>query len=220
MAKPDATELLFGHYRRKVLALLMAQPDEAFHVREIARQTDVPVGSLHRELRALADAGILLRTPVENQVRYRANRRCPIFQPLAAIFGPTPYPANDSTPALRAAEPEAAYGVLPPEPARVLDRLNVSLRQVAAFARRHRLRKLSFFGSVTRADFRPDSDVDVLVEFVPGERRRPFDIVDMRDELSAMFGGRDVDVVTRGVFRNPLRRESIEQDLTPVYDAA
>jgi hypothetical protein len=41
--------------------------------------------------------------------------------------------------------------------------------KVADFCRRHHIRKLSLFGSVTRDDFRPDSDVDILVEFEPGQ---------------------------------------------------
>jgi predicted nucleotidyltransferase len=83
------TELLFSTYRRQVLGLLLLRPDEQFHVREIARQTGVSPGTLHRELRQLADAGLLLRDAVGNQVRYRANRECPIFEELAGIFRKT-----------------------------------------------------------------------------------------------------------------------------------
>jgi predicted nucleotidyltransferase len=72
-----------------VLALLLLRPDESLHVREIARLTGVPAGSLHRELRTLTEAGILLREPSGNQVHYRANRTCPLFPELAAIFRKT-----------------------------------------------------------------------------------------------------------------------------------
>lgn len=89
MAARDLLELLFGVYRRKVLALLLLRPDESFYVREIARLTGVPVGSLHRELRSLADAGLLAREPVGNQVRYRANRGHQIYAELAEIFAKT-----------------------------------------------------------------------------------------------------------------------------------
>jgi len=58
-------------------------------VREISRLTGVPAGSLHRELRALTEAGLLLREPAGNQVRYRANRAAPIFLELAGIFRKT-----------------------------------------------------------------------------------------------------------------------------------
>jgi predicted nucleotidyltransferase len=82
-------ELLFSAYRRQVLGLLLLRPDESLHVREISRLTGVPAGSLHRELRALADAGLLLREPAGNQVLYSANRACPIFPELAEIFRKT-----------------------------------------------------------------------------------------------------------------------------------
>ena len=82
----NAVDLLFSDYRRAVLALLLPRPDDALHVREIARLTGIPAGSLHRELKALAEAGLLLREPQGNQVRYRANRACPIYPELAAIL--------------------------------------------------------------------------------------------------------------------------------------
>lgn len=81
--------LLFSTYRRKVLGLLLLRPDVSLHVREISRLTGVPAGSLHRELRALTDAGLLQSEPAGNQVRYRANRTCPIFSELTEIFRKT-----------------------------------------------------------------------------------------------------------------------------------
>ena len=81
--------LLFSAYRRQVLGLLLLRPEDSLHVREISRLTGVPAGSLHRELRALTDAGLLLREPAGNQVRYRANRASPLFPELAGIFRKT-----------------------------------------------------------------------------------------------------------------------------------
>jgi len=82
-------DLLFGTYRREVLGLLLLRPEDRLYVREISRLTGVPAGSLHRELRALTDAGLLQREPAGNQVRYRANRDCPIYRELAEIFRKT-----------------------------------------------------------------------------------------------------------------------------------
>jgi len=82
-------ETLFSDYRRRVLALLLLRPEEHFHVREISRLTGVPAGSLHRELKLLADAGLLSRHAAGNQVRYQADRDCPIFNELAGIFRKT-----------------------------------------------------------------------------------------------------------------------------------
>lgn len=86
MANP--VELLFSSYRRQILALLLLR-DEGFHVREIARLTGVPVGSVHRELKALSEARLLVREPAGNQVRYHANRSNLIFPELAEIFRKT-----------------------------------------------------------------------------------------------------------------------------------
>lgn len=81
--------LLFGTYRRRVLGLLLLHPEESFHVRELARRTGTAAGTLHRELAQLAEAGLLSREKVGNQLRYRANRECPIFAELASIFRKT-----------------------------------------------------------------------------------------------------------------------------------
>ena len=86
---PQLVEVLFGAYRRQILALLLLRVDESFYVREIARLTGVPAGSLHRELKLLAESGLLLRTTAGNQVRYQAARDCPIFEELAGIFRKT-----------------------------------------------------------------------------------------------------------------------------------
>lgn len=88
MSGTRAVELLFGGYRRKILALLLLR-DEPLHVREIGRLTGVPAGSLHRELRALADAGLLSRASAGNQVLYRANKDNPIYRELTEIFRKT-----------------------------------------------------------------------------------------------------------------------------------
>jgi len=85
----NPTEALFGGYHRRILALLLMHPDQSYHVREIARMTEVPAGSLHRELKLFSESGILLREPAGNQVRYRANRECPIFPELAGILRKT-----------------------------------------------------------------------------------------------------------------------------------
>lgn len=81
--------LLFGGYRRRVLGLLLLHPERSFHVRDIARQTETHAGTLHKELARLAQAGLLTREQVGNQVRYSANRQCPVFEELASILRKT-----------------------------------------------------------------------------------------------------------------------------------
>lgn len=71
----------------------------------------------------------------------------------------------------------------------------IDREKIAAFCRRHRICKLSLFGSVLRDDFGPDSDVDVLVEFEPGCTPGMFALVAMQDELTEMLR-RTVDLRT------------------------
>lgn len=81
-------------------------------------------------------------------------------------------------------------------------------KELVAFCRKHGIRKLAFYGSVLRDDFRPESDVDVLVEFQPG-RSHGLSIIDMEQELSALLGGaHKVDIVSEK-FLNPRLRDRI-----------
>ena len=80
---------MFGSYRRKLLATLLLRAGERYHVRELGRMTGISAGSVHRELKVMAESGLLLREHVGNQVLYQANQDCPIYQELAAIFRKT-----------------------------------------------------------------------------------------------------------------------------------
>lgn len=75
---------------------------------------------------------------------------------------------------------------------------NIKVRRdkIADFCRRHHIAKLSFFGSVLRADFRSTSDIDVLVEFEPEHVPGLFSLARMERELSALLGKRKVDLRT------------------------
>ena len=73
-------------------------------------------------------------------------------------------------------------------------KITVPKEQIAEFCRRHHIRKLSLFGSVLRDDFRPASDVDVLVEFAPG-KTPGLAFFAMQDELAELLG-RKVDLNT------------------------
>ena len=78
---------------------------------------------------------------------------------------------------------------------------------LAEFCRRYHLRRLSLFGSVLHEDFRPDSDVDVLVEFEPGHTVDFFTLFDMEEELSKMLRGRRVEINTRNSLSRYFRDE-------------
>ncbi len=80
---------LLGSTRAAVLGTLYLHPETALHVRELARVTGASPGSLHRELRALAELGLLERGEAGRQVYYRANRACPVFEELAGLLRKT-----------------------------------------------------------------------------------------------------------------------------------
>ena len=74
--------------------------------------------------------------------------------------------------------------------------LSIPKTELAAFCQVHGIRRLAIFGSALRADFGPESDVDVLVEFAPDRAPGLLSIAGMEIELSALFGGRKVDLRT------------------------
>jgi predicted nucleotidyltransferase len=80
---------------------------------------------------------------------------------------------------------------------------------IITFCQRYPIRKLALFGSVLRDDFRSDSDIDVLVEFVPGSGVTYLDMVTMQDELASMLG-RSVDLVTPGALSKYFRQHVLE----------
>lgn len=86
---PSLAHQLLGHTRTAVLSALLLHPESSLHVRELARLTGASAGSLHRELRTLADLGLLLREEVGRQVHYRANTRSPVFEELAGLLRKT-----------------------------------------------------------------------------------------------------------------------------------
>ena len=84
-------------------------------------------------------------------------------------------------------------------------------RKIAEFCRRHKIRKLAVFGSALREDFRPDSDLDVLVEFEPGHTPGLIRLAGMEIELSALLGGRKVDMNTPNSLSRYFRRKVLAE---------
>ena len=86
---PSIADHLLGHTRAAVLGTVLLHPERSLHVRELARLTGASAGSLHRELRAVAELGLLLRQEVGHQVHYRANPAHPVFAELAGLLRKT-----------------------------------------------------------------------------------------------------------------------------------
>lgn len=94
----------------------------------------------------------------------------------------------------------------------------VDRQKIAEFCRRHRVKKLALFGSVLRDDFRPESDVDVLVEVEPGATPGLIRLAGMEIELTEMLG-RKVDLRTPAELSRYFRQEVVETAEVQ-YDAA
>ncbi len=101
-------------------------------------------------------------------------------------------------------------------------RIDLSADQLTEYCRRWKIAELAVFGSVLRPDFRPDSDVDMLVTFAVDAQWSLLDHVRMQDELSDLLG-RNVDLVSRkGIerSRNYVRRKAILETSEIIYAAA
>ena len=97
--------------------------------------------------------------------------------------------------------------------------ITIPRKKIAEFCRRRQVVEFSLFGSVLRDDFRPDSDVDVLVTFAPDAQVSLFDLVDMQFELETIFK-RKVDLVEKQAVIescNYIRRKSILANTRVVY---
>ena len=101
----------------------------------------------------------------------------------------------------------------------IKQRITIPRKKIGEFCRRWKVVEFSLFGSILREDFRPDSDVDVLVTFAPDAKVSLFDLVDMQDELKAIFK-REVDLIEKQAIlesKNYIRRKSILENTRVVY---
>ena len=92
----------------------------------------------------------------------------------------------------------------------MLSHIHIDRERIAEFCRKHHIVKLAFFGSVLRDDFRPDSDVDVLVWFEQGQTPGMFGLVGMEMELSEIIG-RKIDLRTPTELSHRFREEVVAQ---------
>jgi predicted nucleotidyltransferase len=98
------------------------------------------------------------------------------------------------------------------------NRIILPKEQIADFCRRWRIEELSIFGSALREDFRPDSDVDILIVFRKEAKWSLFDVIDAEYELEQIIG-RKVDLVEKKALRNPFRRHHILTHREVLYAA-
>lgn len=90
--------------------------------------------------------------------------------------------------------------------------------KLGVLCRRWKISKLILFGSQARGDARPDSDVDLLVEYEPDADWSLFDVARLQEEMAALFG-RPVDLVLERNITNPYRLATIRRDQRLLYAA-
>ncbi|WP_416672376.1 nucleotidyltransferase family protein [Egbenema bharatensis] len=104
---------------------------------------------------------------------------------------------------------------------RLYDRLGITPTQLAEFCQRWHVAELALFGSILRDDFRPDSDVDVLIAYQPASKRGLFEKMAMQEELQQLLH-RQVDLVSKKAIeqsRNRIRRDNILNSAEIIYVA-
>lgn len=89
--------------------------------------------------------------------------------------------------------------------------ISIDRDRLAEVCRRHHIRSLAAFGSVLRDDFRPDSDIDVLVEFEPGQTPGFLRLYEIERALSALLGGRRIDFATPDTLNRLIRAEVLSE---------
>lgn len=212
MKESGLSDALFSKTQRRVLGLLFGHPERSFYANEIVRAARAGVGAVQRELGGLAAAGLVTVSRLGNQKHYQANRGSLIYEELCSIVAKVLVTVSPAAPVLR--QPQAQYAVSA-RPAR----LHIPRKKIAALCRKYGVKKLSLFGSAARGEMRPKSDVDLMVEFKPGQAPSLWDGPDMQKEFSTLFNGRRVDLVPPEIMRNPYRRKTIEPDLKVIYEA-
>lgn len=89
--------------------------------------------------------------------------------------------------------------------------IKVDKEALSRFCRHHHIRRLALFGSILREDFRPDSDVDVLVEFEPGHVPGLIRLAGLELDLSKILGGRKVEINTPLCLSQHFRAQVLEE---------
>jgi hypothetical protein len=98
-------------------------------------------------------------------------------------------------------------------------RIELPMKRIEEFCRKYGVEEFSLFGSALRDDFGPASDVDVMISLKPGQTMTAAKFLDMRDELSALFGGREIDLIQKRLLKNPFRRHEILKTRQVLYAA-
>ena len=169
--------ILGSRLRAEVLGWLFTHSDERYYVRQLTALLGEDSTNVSRELARLEKTSILVSTAEGKQKYYQANRKSLVFEELKNLMTRLADELTDSTD-------------------KISQRIAMPKLQLKAFCHRHNILRLSLFGSVLRNDFKPDSDIDVLVEFQAGKTPGFLKLAGIEEELAALLGARKVDLRT------------------------
>jgi hypothetical protein len=96
--------------------------------------------------------------------------------------------------------------------------IDIPRDRISIFCCQYQIKRLALFGSVLRDNFRSDSDIDIIVEFLPGKRVSMLTMARIERELSLIFGGRKVDLRTPAELSRYFR-DDVMQKAEVCYDA-
>jgi predicted nucleotidyltransferase len=207
----NPADALFPRVRQRVLEVLFGSPGRSFHVLELIRKVGGGSGAVQRELARLAGSGLLTFHRQGTQKHYQANSASPIYEELCSI-------ARKVLAGSCAAWAKSPMGK---DCVDVVDigGLAISRQALRVIAERYDIKRITLFGSAARGELRPDSDIDLLVEFHKGRGPSLGGLVEINSAMSDVFGGRDVEVSTMVILQNPFRRREIEKDMELLYAA-
>jgi predicted nucleotidyltransferase len=221
-------DALFTKTQQRVLGLLYGNPGKSFYTNEIVRFANMGRGTVKRELERLVSAGLLVLSREGNQLHYKANPDNPIYNELLALVENI---RGDSTQNAEGVKRGARQNLSSTSRTKsngnmdtdnqliIGETVSVSRKALAKLAQRYHIRRLVLFGSAARGKLKPDSDIDLLVEFTEGEAPSLGGMVRLQNDFVVLFGGRKVDVATPAILNNPYRKRAIEKDMEVLYAA-
>ncbi len=99
------------------------------------------------------------------------------------------------------------------------DEIAVNRDAIQEIAKRYHIQRIYLFGSAARGELRPDSDIDLLIEFEEKKAPSLGSLVNIQDAFAKLFSGRKVDIATSSILQNPYRKHAIERDMEELYAA-
>lgn len=190
-ATTTISNTLFTRTQARVLRILFARPVRRYYLNEILAMANGGSGAIRRELDRLLAAGLVEKSSEGNRQYYQANLASPVFKELQALIARL---LKDE----RRVDPRLVPGT-------------------GALCRRHGVKRLALFGSAARGDMNAESDLDLLVEFMPDEAPTLVSLTRLKDELETLFA-HSVDLATPAILNNPHRRKAIEKDMEVIYE--